>query len=197
MNHFLVNGVAKPTPLGSDENFGQLLEHLRAQLTHENSLISAIKVNGMEISELDEKNLRDVPLSALDSIEVLLVHPRELAEETLQTLRLFTERLAVISRELATNPKTSSLNPNLQKLLDGIQTLIDAISTVKSILKIGALAPLNVAEQDLLSILKDIVEAQESGNHEYRLALLSEHLPRNLEDWSKNAIPAIIRSRDS
>jgi hypothetical protein len=194
MNHFLVNGVERPSPVGADANFGALIGYVHDKMTSDRSLVSSIRVDGVEIGQAEENSLSGVSLSDLESVEITFAHPRELAEETLQILRGFADRLAEMSRELAAAPFAQA---EFTKLVDGIQTFTESLAQVKGILRIGILEPVNVLEADLVSILKDVLETLQTGDGAYRADLLREHLPKNLGEWAREGIPALIRSRDS
>jgi hypothetical protein len=198
MQLFSINGVAKEAPVAEDSNFRDLLAHVHEHLLGPESLIASIKVNGVEINEGEEQELAPVALADLDSVEITLAHPREMAEETLQTLMNFAERLARLCPEAAEALEASPPDhASYDRLLDGIQTFAESIAAVKSILRIGILTPVNVLEVDLVSTMKDLLDANQKGDAAYRDLILREHLPGNLSDWVREGIPAMIKSRDS
>ncbi|MBC7690407.1 MAG: hypothetical protein H7222_01450 [Methylotenera sp.] len=197
MTGFKINGVDRPAPVALNQDFGALIHFVHENMVNEMSLISSIRVNGLEISENDEKDLAPVILSDLESVEITFAHPREIAEDTLQTLKLFTDQLATLSRGTASQIGSTEAELDFQRLLDGIQTLADTVQSVKKILHIGVMPLINILEADLISVLTDLVQTHESKDLSYRAALLSEHLPLNLELWRDEGIPEMIRSRDS
>ena len=198
MNLFSINGTPCASPIGLEESFETLLAHLHRSLVGENSLISSIRVNGVEIGPTEEADLALKPLSGLESVEVTCVHPRELAEETLQTLRVMLPTLAGLSRKSAALLSAGqAAETEIRRLLDGLETLADAVSSTRAILKVGPLASVDALEGDLLSILRDVLESQRAGDLSLRIELLNGRLPANLESWGITGIPALIRSRDS
>ncbi len=197
MTDFKINGMEREAPVALDENFEVLIQFVHENLVSETSLISSVKVNGVEISDSDEKALSSVPLSEIDSVEIDFAHPREVAEETLQTLKLFTDQLISLSQRIAGDLGSKQADQEFQNLIDGIQTFSDTIVHVRRILRIGLLGTVNVLEADLVSILKDLLQTHHSKDLTYRTALLHEHLPTNLTQWRDEGIPAMIRSRDS
>jgi len=132
-----------------------------------------------------------------------------MAEETLQTMIIFTEQLAALSEQcapLASSPLRSpedalALETEYLRLLDGLQTFSEALATVKTVLRIGLLNPVNLLEAELLSLLRDLFECQKAGSgtdsERYRGELLLTHLPFHLRSWAREGIPAMIRARDS
>jgi hypothetical protein len=190
VNLFSINGTRVQAPMGLETRFEDLMTYLHKTLVSDTSLITSIRVNGTEIGPTEEADLAGKPLSALESIEVVCVHPREIAEETLQTLRLLLPTLAQMSRK-------ASSDADVRKLVDGLETLADAVSSTRAILRIGKLDRVDALEMDLLSILKDLLEAQKQGDGAYRAELLLHHLPSNLEAWAASGIPDMIRARDS
>jgi hypothetical protein len=197
MEHFRVNGVETPAPLEQGENFESLIGYIHRHYVTDGSLISGLRVNGVEISERDEAELAKVHLSELESVEVTLSHPRELAEETLQTLIPFTHHLSDLSRKMAETGRHQPGAQEFRRLVDGVETFCDTLRTVKGILRVAIHAEVNILEVDLVDILKDLLETHASGDVAYRHDLLAKHLPDNLRDWRESGIPALIRSRDS
>jgi hypothetical protein len=197
MNHFIVNGQERPSPVAPGQKFSGLMEFLLGNYVNDASLISSIAVNGVELRGEDEKVYADVALADLDTVEVRLMHPREMAEDTLQTLILFTERLADMSRKAAEELGSPETDANFARLIDGMETFVDSVNTVKTVLRIAGLKPVDVLEADMLSIMKDVLSARETNNVDYLVQLLNDHLPINLHDWCVDGLPAMIRSRDS
>lgn len=198
MNLFSINGMSCPTPIGHEETFENLIAYLHRSLVNENSLISSIRVNGSEIGPTEEADLAGKPLSAIESIEVVCVHPREIAEETLQALRLLLPTLSDLSRRAAAAVEQGlTAESETRRLIDGLETLSDAVTSARTILRLGRLATVDVLESDLLSILQDLFDSQKKGDLKYRVELLRDHLPANLGEWGTTGIPEMIRARDS
>jgi hypothetical protein len=195
-----VNGSTRETPLSGGNSLGELLEFVRGIYSTESCCISSIRIDGEEISESAEKALAPLPLSELRAIEVLTAHPRELAEETLQDMMQFCAPLAERSRQAGECFRGEG-HPSreLASLVDGINVFTEALRGARQILRIkaNALPRIDVLEADLVSIMKDVVHYYEDGETAYVVELLSEHLPRNIDEWKSEGIPALIRSRDS
>jgi hypothetical protein len=197
MNHFFINGEERPSPIDAAGDVRNLVDHLHRSYVHESSVISSIRIDGQEIREGDRSALSDMKLADVDTVEVLVMHPREMAEDTLQTLILFTERLADLSRQAAEELNTPASDASFSRLLDGMRTFIESVQTTRRVLRIGVLGPVDLLEADLLSIMKDVLKAREGNQVEYMSQLLMDHLPINLHDWCVKGLPAMIRSRDS
>lgn len=195
MNEIMIDGIRRNIPLESESRFEDLLGYVQEYCVSETSVIASVKIDGVDIVEYDQTELARIPLEKLDLIEVRTAHPREIAEDTLQTLLPFCDSLARLSRAIAVEPETG--DPRYTQLIDGIETLMESISAVKMTLRIGVLESVNVLEAELLSILKDILFARQNSDDAYLMDLLSEHLPNHLEQWRDAGIPALIRSRDS
>jgi hypothetical protein len=193
---YSVNGVEQPAPDAT--TLGEFLERVRTRFNTETDLVSAIRVNGSELGPSGEAELGPLAPSQLERIDVVTAHPREVAEETLQSLLEFAPNLSSLSRacaELAPDPV--ELAKRFPSLLDGLDVFVDAITSAKRILRLGDYPRTAVLEADLLSIMKDLLACHETGEHAYLRALLEEHLPANLEAWRATGLPALIRSRDS
>ena len=122
---------------------------------------------------------------------------RELVEDSLQTLKLFLDRLADLSLSAADQVGSDPGEGDYRKLIDGIEILSDTVTQVKALLQLGPMPAITLLEADLLSILRELMAAAERRDHPYRIVLLRQQLPRNLEQWALEGIPALIRSRDS
>jgi hypothetical protein len=193
MNQFMINGAERPAPIGENETVGNLMVYVRSNLLGDSALLSSLVVDGVEIADPDEPALSSLPLSQLDSVQLTIMHPREMVEDTLQSLLIFTQALAPLSRKIGADGG----DDDFQRLIDGVQTLAETVTSVREFLRIGIIREVNVLETDLVTILNDLLRARQEGNRAHHDSLLSESLPANLEDWVSKGIPALIRCRDS
>jgi hypothetical protein len=188
------------------------MEFVFATWVNEASVIQFLRVDGQDLAcdSVDALGAwATQPLNEVERIELGFMHPREMAEETLQTMIVFAEQLATLSERClpeaggaATTPEVAlQLETEYLRLLDGLQTFSEALSTVKTVLRIGLMTPVNLLEAELLSILRDLFECQKAPAGfelaKYREDLLRTHLPFHLRAWAREGIPAMIRSRDS
>ena len=191
MNHFLINGVEKDLPNAETQSLRELIQEIRKGYSNESTLISSILVNGIEIDAQDEQMIADVPISELRTLEVFTAHPKEIAEETLQSLVEFTKHLETMCGEVRED------HTEMPKLADGITTFIDALTHVKQILRIGVMPSVQILEADLVSILRDILEFQQKKQTDYVASVVGDALAANLALWRTEGLPFLIRSRDS
>jgi len=199
MSQITINGVPKNFPVEPDRPFQELLDYLRRHyLMSEEALISSLRINGREIhDEEEEKLLGEVTIADIGPIEIFTAHPREIAEETLQTLIEFCRVMAGISSTAADSIAQGRFNWDLRKLLEGLTSFSEAMLMVRQILRIGVMAEINVLDAEFASVLKDILACQEQQNLTYLRDLLADHLPRILDDWAKSGIPHILKARAS
>ena len=196
MNSCMVNGVEVQIPVTSDSPLETLLQYLRSNLVSNQTYISSLKVNGAEISEGQERDLAQTPLSQLNSIEIFTVHPREVAETTLQNLIEFSDLLEKYCARIGTNPKSQKFYSDFSKLMDGVETLTEGIAVVKKIFNITpkTIPSLDRLEEDLLVILQNLLKLQEQKKSEDLGGLIREGLRENLQNWRDVALPALINS---
>jgi hypothetical protein len=197
MNHFSVNGKEIRYNTTPEQRIEELMLQIRREFNSDSALISSIRINGSELNGEEELALASLTVGQIESVEVFTSHPRELAEETLQSLSEFTLHLESFSRQAADHLEAGQFPHEFVKLVEGIQTFTEALEGSKSILRITKLDPVNILEADLTSILKDLLSFAEGGEKEFVVDLMRNHLPLNLEDWRREGIPALIRSRDS
>lgn len=201
MNHFRVNGVDTHTPVAESETLASLIQYVRAHLPNDNAMISSIRVDGTDFFSLEEVQSKEMSLRTLESmssIDVILSHPREMAEETLQTLKLYVEQLAALSIRIAAEESYAriSVHAEYPKLLDGIDAVIQSVSGVKNLLKHNDYPEVKRLESELLAILQEVLECQKRKDTIRREQLLSKLLPQNLIEWRDVGIPSIIRFHD-
>jgi hypothetical protein len=201
MSTFLVNGIEKPLPLPWESPLGDLIVYAQAHFNSEQSLVTTFKINGLEISAAEEVTLGGLPLNSCRTIEIETVHPKELAEETLQTLLPFLEQLAKVSERAAAARTSREFRENYSRVIDGIQTFFDAIAGARQILKVedeeAAAKTATRLTDETTAIMRELLTLQEAGKTDEIRARLSTTLPERLKDWRTVGIPALIRSRDS
>lgn len=197
MTPITMNGKRVDHPLAEQQTFAELLGYIRKSYNSDGALISSVRINGEEMSAADESRLSDIPIVEMGQIEFETSHPREVAEETLQGLKVFSHQLAQASRDVAVLSGMKEFGERFQHLLEGLSLFSEAAEGVKKILKITPQSQAALVEAEFLSILKDALQAHQSANWAYLNDLLAKHLPENLEQWETQALPAWIKSRDS
>lgn len=200
MSAFIVNGEQRHLPIDETQLVHELISHLRKNWTSETSLISAIRVNGKELSSQDEARLGDIPVSKIDSIEVFTAHPKEVAEETLQMMIVFLEGLENLSRMASSKQGTQEGDVKFYRLIEGLGTFSEAYDTVKRILRLAEDPRHQTTQQmelEFVGLLREMLAAKEKGDRTALSSLLADRLPVNLAQWRTERLPDIIRSRDS
>lgn len=200
MYTLFING--KESSLGASSaqteySLGELLGDLRKDLVHESQLITSIKIDGNEIDTAREDEFRALPIAAIRSLEIKTAHPKEIAQETLQSLIGFADILKKMSVELSIAPEDSQFYPMFIRLLNGLEAMIDSITASKLTLRIGRIDSVAFLEVDLKSILTDLLSAKEKDDVDFLKKVLGTDLPENLHEWMIRGLPELIRSRDS
>jgi hypothetical protein len=198
-NHLVINGI--PKNIDTNQSLRDLLTYLRKNLCNDAAVISCIRIDGRELTEMEEEKLQAETLDHLGDIEVFTAHPHELAQETLQSLLPFTLALDALSKGIAEQIRNPRMGVNLdvqyQRLLGGLDDFIEAIKGTKQIMRLYSDSRIALLEADLASVLTDILEARKNRNVPYLADLLGEHLPFSLQEWRENGIPTLMRARDS
>jgi hypothetical protein len=201
MSTFLINGIEKPLPVSWESPLGELIQYAQAHLNSEQSLVTTFKVNGLEISAAEEVTLGGLPLNSLKSVEIQTAHPKELAEDTLQSLLPFLEKLTQLALRASAARSKKDFRESYTRVVDGISTFFDAIASAKDILKIqehesSAQIAARLTEETT-ALMRELLAMQEGGMLEQLQARLASGLPEKLAQWRDQGIPALIRSRDS
>lgn len=196
MNVITINGVSKPIPELGGGKLSDLVEYLNGSLINETQMISSIRVGGKEMTPELERELASKPISEVESLEVITAHPRELMDETLQTLLGFTELLARVCRGAAKEETRLRFEREFIKVMDGLEVLADSIGSAKRVLGLRDLSVVDELEGRLLELLRVLMTARRGGDENTVRAILAVGLPENLARWREDAIPFLIRSRD-
>lgn len=196
MNEILINGESKPVHLKPESSFGELYQYIYKNFTDERRLISSLIVDGVEVTPRVEAEYKERSISQFGTVEVTTAHPRELAEDTLQTLSLFTDTLIRLSFRAAQSGTAEELGQNLTKLVEGLDTFTETVTSIKSILRVSHQQTLKLLEIDLGSILTDIFEAKQRNDDGFVRETLKSHLPDNLKQWKEVVIPKLLRLHD-
>jgi hypothetical protein len=201
MSTFLVNGIEKKLPVSWEAPLGELIKYVQNNMNSDQSLVTTYRINGLEISAAEEVTLGGIPLSSLNTIEIETIHPRELAEETLQTLLPFLDQLSQLGLRAAASRSPQEFREAYGRVIDGISTFFDAVASAKQILKTRDDEPAGLVTGKLTdettALMRELLAMQEGGMFENLKATLSQRLPLQLVRWRDEGIPALIRSRDS
>lgn len=196
MKQFIVNGVETPFPLNDKNILSEFLSFLQNQLVSATNVITSIRLDGQILSERDERDYADLPLSNFDSLEVVTAHPRKVAENTLHLLIEYTTHLENYSLEaasaLAAHP-TAHL-PEIVTLIDGASTFIDSILTAKETLKIKYTPELASLKTELFELLKETYSYLEIKEFSHAASILKNQLPQHFTEWRNQGIPSIIKA---
>ncbi len=195
MNELKINGELKNLALSGEERFDLVMERVRSEYVKDNELVSSLKIDGMELTPDHEDEIAALPISNIKSVEILTLTPVEMAEDTLNTLEKFILSVVQISQEVSKEEDVERFENSFLKLIDGIQIIADTITAVKLTLRSGYNQTVAILEADLLDLLKDLVHAKETGLNDYMRDILSEHLPKNLMDWSLDGLHALMQAK--
>ena len=194
---FFINGETQALPVADNDTLDTLIKTIRTTLSGEASLISSILIDGVELNEHEEALLGPLPVSEVGSVEVRTAHPREMADETLQTLIPFSLHIEELCAVVAARFRAGESPPEFTRLIDDIQVFSDAYQSVKQVMRLGLITSIQVLEADLVSIMKDALTYSQNGNPGYVAELLETHLPQNLREWREVGIPTILKARQS
>jgi len=201
MSTFLVNGIEKKLPISWEAPLGELIQYVQRNINNDQSLVTTYKINGLEISAAEEVTLGGIPLSSLNTVEIETVHPKELAEETLQSLIPFLDQLSTMGLRAAASRSPKEFRDAYGRVIDGIATFFDAVASAKQILKTREDEPagkiVGKLTDDTTALMRELLALQEGQMFENLKAHLSERLPAQLARWRDEGVPALIRSRDS
>ena len=160
----------------------ELMTQLRSEDLGQGRVISAIKVNGIQISDDDETSLANLLLSEIETVELLTTDGRSLAADTLETLEPFVVRLSHIAQ-------TAAVDGDLSRLIEGAAILSETVAGVRAVLSQTPSPEADSLEIEFRLILGDLLAEVEGGRD--GAMILATRLPAHLEQWIKVGIPAL------
>lgn len=188
---FLLNGIEKNFPATSGASVYSLFQYLYEFCSTESEVISSIKINGQEMAGKNEDELKHVFLDQVTRIEVLTDSSERVMEKTLDSLSQFLENLIQICGSAKESPGKGELYPLLGKIVEGIDLLSDTTSTVKASLRKGLDQKIRFLEIDLISIMRDLLDASQRSETEFVKELIHNDLQDNLNRWKNEGIPSL------
>lgn len=190
-----VNGSQITLPEIEDLSFSDVIQYVEKTLLSDQSMIASIKIDGIELTDEERTEIAEVPITSLGELEVFTAHPREIADETLQSLIPFTEGLAELAKKLGGDPVLNETE--FRRFLDGIELMTEAVSTVKRAMHVEALTELTALEDDLAANLAKLFEARTSKNVIATAEILRGALADTVAQWAAIGIPALMTCRDN
>ena len=124
-------------------------------------------------------------------------HPKELAEEALQTLIPLARKIARHCEGIVKERSVQAFHQELLRIIRSIQMLYNSIEGVKEIMTVGSKEPIVALERELQFILDRILDARGINDDDLTRKILKDELGPHLHSWSRVGIPGLLRSRDS
>tara|TARA_Y100000590_G_scaffold466030_1_gene640070 strand:- start:1411 stop:2010 length:600 start_codon:yes stop_codon:yes gene_type:complete len=189
-----LNGEKKEIQLGDKlQILSQLVECIESNLNKETQVISELKLGGISYDWSTHGSDIEINSNQLSEIEVWTKNPKEIAIESLEYLKKYCSILIQFCDDL----KPLVFEPQFERfyvqLIDGLMTFSETLSVSKKILLKESIQNLDLLENDLKSIIKDMHDSKRDSELEYFKLLLSKYLPQNLLSWQNTGINQIIR----
>ncbi|MGE0615145.1 MAG: hypothetical protein AB7P04_05865 [Bacteriovoracia bacterium] len=201
MKDFIVNGRKEDSGwvgasgAPSIQNLGEYVQQIYRKYSNEHELVASVLVDGIELTDANEKQLAGLNLQQINSIEVLTSTPQQVASETLTVLMDFMDHLIRLSQSLSQEIGNADFHARFNGLANGLETTVQTFATVKTVSRAGLDQSINLLEADLHSILKDLLAFYEQKQNDFLRDLLANHLPTNLQEWKDQGIPALIKAQ--
>lgn len=194
-----INGVEEAIPTGA-KIFDEFMTGLNKKLDAERRVISAIRINGQELSEADEQKIATTPLDQMGEIEIDTASPIDLAFQTLSTLDLYVDKLVASIQKASAHYRGKNLvaaDAYFAKAIDGLDLFVQTIGGVKLALRVGLNTHLALAEAELISVMNDLLDAKRQANYVFMADLLEKDLTDNLVEWKSKVFPILRNLRTS
>ncbi|MBI5816213.1 MAG: hypothetical protein HZB29_11465 [Nitrospinae bacterium] len=193
-----VNGAKAVVDLTGVTHLAGAVDKLSKAVLAPGELIASLTVNGEYLEPGSPKAA--APIGQIKTIEVTTI--KNPIEMTVSLLKRMGEYLSTMSPGVGKAADVLRLgsaeegNAMLVKILDGITAFTDLIETAKSVARndLGNLSSKGQTftglEERLLSMLKKVMDAQESSDWVMVADLLEYEIAPALDDW-RNILPAV------
>jgi len=195
-----INGQEKEIAAEASTSFHDFMTTVAQAVGQDGHVISSLRVDGREISEAEEQNLKNSPVNGMGAIEVMTASPADLAYETLDTLSQYVDRLVASIERAALHFKQKNYvaaDTYFVKSIDGLDLFVQTIGGVKLALRVGLEPKIALAEASLVSIMNDLLDAKRQNNYVYIAELLEKDLVENLREWKDVAFPIFRNWKNS
>lgn len=180
--------------------FSEFLNNLNQDLNDQQKFISAIRVDGTLISEVEESSYLTLSLDSLGDIEVETASPMEIAYEALDTLDVYVDRLEKMIQKTAQeyrNHQYILADEAFLKSIDGLELFIQSVGSIKLALRLGYQPQVALTEAQLFSVMNELLDAKQKCNYIQLAEVLSSELVSNLKEWKNNIFPFFKVFRNS
>lgn len=191
MKQIKINGVDQAIETNA-ELFADLVESVSDYLSKNKQVISKIIIDGKEISEADETKLKTLPVSQIASIDFIASNPFELAQETINTLEVYLEKIIHCVNNSADSYKKKSYitaDAYFVRAIDSLDLFVQTIGGIKLALKFGLNQKVALTEVTLVSVMNDLLDAKRQNNYIFLAELLEKDLVENLVEWKTVVFP--------
>jgi len=196
MIEIVINGVRTEIEGDKEQPLGGVLKNVRTGMSNEQTLISSLRVNGQELTDVTEELLASQPVSVVGPIEVETASKNQIAHETIDALLTFLPELMVLAQRTAVSPNKGERVQIFNRLLNGIETFYEAVSAVKLTYRIPENENLALLEGSLISIMDRLLVACEERNDQRLNAILEGDLADNFRLWMSTGIPSVLNTID-
>lgn len=194
MKTLIINGKETNHEDLEAKDFETFLSKLSHRISSEKHVICTIKVDGNNLSEEDENELKAMPLQAIQSVEITTADPIELSFETVDSIEEYIGRILPsvnVCAVLYEQGANHMAEKKLQEITKALETVIDVIQNVIINLKLSTDSYINLLEQDLLSTLKAMLMLKRSNDTKNLGELIKNDLTENLLEWKTKGLKHI------
>lgn len=198
MKTITING--NPTDIAAQgTEFQTMMNDVSSNLSKESKVITRILLDGKELSDEEQSSIAHSDVASLGNIEIFSATPAELANETLDTLTDYINRVLTYVTKASQGYKSKNYiiaDEQFLKTVEAMDLIVQTLSGIKAALRVGVNNKLNLAEATLLSIMNDLLDAKRQNNYVLLADLLEHDLIENLIEWRDEVFP-MLKGRTS
>ena len=170
------------------EDLGQLIKALENEFSQRGEVICHFTLNGMSLSEADEKRLAGIGLHDIEFLEVQSESPKALMFGILENWGLELPKLIENAENLARSIKFEGIEGKLRSfvdLLDSCQFLMDSLRSLESVVTDTphGLETWLAAEKVTATAIGETLKAFEKKDFVLLADVLEYDLPHSLQVW--------------
>lgn len=113
---------------------------------------------------------------------------QSLADETLGIFRDYLGELGPLSQRVANEVEAGGPVDSLGPLIDGLSLVNESIAQLELALQMQGQALSFSINSDLRSIVKELLDTQQSGDRSTRVEILRSRLPEHIGKWAQVSI---------
>ena len=202
MAKVIINEEEKNFDTSSCDTLKKLYENLLEEFATQETHVTKIKLNGEELSEVEIEKRGDLPISDIESLELIILTVPEIALNNINNAMEYLDKLITAVNKVSNLFRTKSAeeaNKSYLQCIEGLTWFHEVVGNINNIYKkdldkldFGSKSNEDLQEQ-LLSITKEISNSQSKKDWVMLADLLEYELIPCLKEW-ESLLPLFVQA---